>query len=155
MLAAEVEYLYAHYCEALDEGRIDHWPSFFVDASLYRITTRDNLERDMPLSLVLCKGQAMIRDRALALQKTVMYRNRCQRRMLSGIRVVDGDVDGEGMKTRASFLVYESVGDEPTRLLASGCAHDVVVRQAGALKFKQRLLVIDASVMPDSLVFPI
>ncbi|MEN6080042.1 aromatic-ring-hydroxylating dioxygenase subunit beta [Chromobacterium piscinae] len=156
LLTAEIEHLYAHYCETLDDGRIDLWPEFFVEDCLYRLTTRDNEERGMPLSLVLCKGQAMIRDRALALQKTVMFRSRRQRRMLSGIRLLEGvDGDGEGVKTRASFVLYESVGDEPTRALASGCSHDVVVRRDGALKFKQRLLVVDASVMTDSLVFPV
>jgi len=64
LLRDEVEHLYAHYCATLDDGRIDFWPDFFVEDGQYRLTTRDNHERSMPLSLILCRGQAMIRDRS-------------------------------------------------------------------------------------------
>lgn len=155
-LAAEVELLYTSYCEVLDDAEIEHWPDFFAHESLYRITTRENLECGMPLSLVFCDGLGMLRDRALALQKIVMYRRRFQRRLMSGVRLVTSEtVDVSCIKTRASFFVYESVGDEPTQVLVSGRSEDVIVREGRTLKFKQRLCVIDSLVIPDSLVFPI
>jgi 3-phenylpropionate/cinnamic acid dioxygenase small subunit len=63
-LQADIELLYTMYAEALDDGDIARWPGFFAEASpLYRITTRENLERGMELCFVLCDGQAMLRDR--------------------------------------------------------------------------------------------
>lgn len=155
-LAADVELLYTSYCEALDDADTDRWPSFFSDDGQYRITTKENLERGMPLCLVLCEGQAMLRDRAAALGRAVFHRRRFQRRMISGLRLKTfNDLDGQGIETCASFVVYESMDDEPSRLLACGRSMDVIVREKQALKFKQRLCVIDSRVMPDSLVFPI
>lgn len=156
-LAADVELLYTLYAEALDDGDIARWPSFFADeAPLYRITTRENVERGMELCFVLCEGQAMLRDRAIALQKTVMHRRRIQRRIMSGVRLLSFDgLDGEGVKARATFAVFEAMGDDPSKLLACGRSTDVIVRQGGELKFKDRLCVVDSRVMPDSIVFPI
>jgi len=155
-LAADVELLFTTYCETLDDAAIERWPDFFASESRYRITTRDNLERNLPLSLVLCEGVGMLRDRARALQETVMYRRRFQRRLMSGIRLETADgIDGSGVKVRASFLVCESMGDGPTQLLVSGRSQDIVVREGDSLKFKQRLCVIDSTVIPDSLVFPL
>src|SRR5262245_3015092 len=135
---AGVELLYTAYAEALDDGDIARWPGFFARECLYRITTRENLERGMSLCFVLCDGQAMLRDRALALQRTVVYRRRLQRRMMSGLRLKTADgLDGDGIETCASFAVFESVGDDPSRLLACGRSSDVVVREANQLKFKQ------------------
>jgi 3-phenylpropionate/cinnamic acid dioxygenase small subunit len=156
-LAADVELLYTMYAEALDDGEVTRWPGFFAeDRPLYRLTTRDNVERGMELCFVLCEGQAMLRDRALALHKTVMHRRRIQRRIMSGVRLLSFDgLDGAGIKARATFALFEALGDEPSKLIACGRSADVIVRQGGELKFKDRLCVVDSRVMPDSIVFPI
>ena len=156
-LAADVALLYTMYAEALDDGEVARWPSFFVDdLPLYRITTRENVERGMELCFVLCEGQAMLRDRALALQKTVLHRRRIQRRIISGVRLLSFDgLDRGGIKTRAAFALFEAIGDDPSRLIACGRFADVIIRQGSELKFKDRLCVIDSRVVPDSIVFPI
>lgn len=156
-LLADVELLYTMYAEALDDGDLARWPSFFAeDDPLYRITTRDNLEQGMELCLALCEGQSMLRDRSTALQKTVMYRRRFQRRMMSGVRLLPTDgLDRGSIKVRATFALFEAMGDEPSKLLACGRSTDVIVRQGDELKFKDRFCVVDSRVMPDSLVFPI
>jgi 3-phenylpropionate/cinnamic acid dioxygenase small subunit len=155
-LVTDIELLYTLYAEALDDGEIARWPSFFTSDALYRITTRDNLDRGMELCLVICDGQAMLRDRATALQKTVMYRHRYQRRMMSGIRVLPAEGLAPGnIKVRSSFALFEALGDEPSKLIACGRSIDVVVQDGGELKFKDRFCAIDARVMPDSIVFPL
>jgi 3-phenylpropionate/cinnamic acid dioxygenase small subunit len=156
-LVADIELLYTMYAEALDDGDVARWPSFFADdLPLYRITTRENIERGMELCFVLCEGQAMLRDRAIALEKTVIHRRRIQRRIISGVRVLSFDgLDSEGVKARATFALFEAIGDEPSKLLACGRSTDVIVRLGSELKFKDRLCVIDSRVVPDSLVFPI
>lgn len=156
-LQADVELFYTLYAEALDDGDVARWPSFFADESpLYRITTRDNLEQGFELCLALCDGQAMLRDRAIALQKTVMYRRRFQRRIMSGVRVLTFDgIDGKGVEVRATFALFEAIGDEPSKLIACGRSSDVIVRQGNELKFKDRLCVVDARVMPDSIILPL
>jgi len=156
-IAADIALLYTLYAEALDDGDLARWPSFFADdGPLYRITTRENVDRGMELCFVLCDGHAMLRDRAVALQRTVMHRRRIQRRILSGLHVLSFDgLDADGVKARATFALFEAIGDEPSGLIACGRTDDVIVRRGSDLKFKSRLCVIDSRVVPDSLVFPI
>lgn len=156
-LMADVALLYAAYAETLDDGDLARWPTFFAaDRPLYRITTRENIERGMELCFVLCEGQAMLRDRATALLKTVMHRQRLQRRIMSGVRLLTSDgLDGTGIEARATFAVFEAIGDEPSKLLVCGRSTDVIVHDGGALRFKERLCAIDSRVVPESLVFPI
>lgn len=156
-LMADIALLYTEYAEALDDGDLARWPGFFAaDRPLYRITTRESIERGMEMCFVLCEGQAMLRDRATALLKTVMHRRRFQRRIMSGVRLLTFDgLDGTGVETRATFALFEGIGDEPSKLLVCGRSSDVIVRDRGALKFKERLCVIDSPVVPESLVFPI
>ncbi|HEY3918526.1 MAG TPA: hypothetical protein VGL83_12075 [Stellaceae bacterium] len=156
-LLADVAALYTAYAEALDDGDVGRWPSFFADdRPLYRITTRENVERGMELCFVLCEGQAMLRDRATALLKTVMHRHRFQRRIVSGVRLLTFDgLDGKGVEARATFALFEAMGDDPSKLLVCGRSADVILRQGSELKFKERLCVVDSRVVPESLVFPI
>ena len=156
-LLADIELLYTLYAEALDDAELARWPGFFAaDAPRYRITTRDNLEQGLALCFVLCEGQAMLRDRAIALLTTVMHRRRIQRRIVSGVRLVSpGGLDADGVQTRATFALFEAIDDEPSRLLACGRSSDTIIREDGALKFKDRLCVIDSRVVPESIVFPI
>jgi salicylate 5-hydroxylase small subunit len=156
-LAADVALLYTMYAEALDDGDITRWPGFFADdLPLYRLTTQENVERGMELCFVLCEGQAMLRDRANALQKAVMHRRRIQRRIISGVRLLSFDgLEGEGIKARATFALFEAMGDDPSQLIACGRSTDVIVRRGSELKFKARLCVMDSRVVPDSIIFPI
>jgi hypothetical protein len=75
---------------------------------------------------------------------------------MSGVRLLSFDgLDGAGVQARATFAVFEAMGDDPSKLLACGRSTDLIVRQGSELKFKDRLCVVDSRVMPDSIVFPI
>ena len=45
------------YVHALDDGRIDDWSGFFTHDATYQVTTRENVERGLPLGIVLCEGR--------------------------------------------------------------------------------------------------
>ncbi|NHB88991.1 hypothetical protein C5471_15280 [Photorhabdus tasmaniensis] len=155
-LTLDVQWLYTIYNEFLDEGNIEQWPNFFVKDSHYRITSRENFDQNFPLSFVLCDGQKMIKDRAIALQKTVMYRRRSQCRIVSGVRLISiDDVNVYGIKACSSFAIYESLYGESSKLLVCGRSHDVIVQDDGILKFKDRMCIINTDIIPDSIVLPI
>jgi anthranilate 1,2-dioxygenase small subunit len=47
-----VERLTAEYIACIDDGRLEAWPDFFLERCLYKIISRDNYARDMPVGLV-------------------------------------------------------------------------------------------------------
>ena len=65
--------LNARYAEAIDEGRFEEWPDFFTDDGKYRVTTAENLEQNLPLSLIYATSRAMLRDRVKALREAKVH----------------------------------------------------------------------------------
>lgn len=149
----ELERLYADYCDTLDDGDFERWASFFTEVCSYLVTTKENVERGWPIALLNCESRGMIVDRTIAIQKTLYYLPRMQRRLVSGIRVTG--VEGAGTLVRASFALFETLVGEHTTVLATGRSLDVVAHEGGALKFAKRVIIVDASLVPNSLPFPI
>src|SRR6202140_3865730 len=94
--------LLAAYTYVLDEGPLSDWPTFFTESCLYRITTRQNEERNMPLSIMLCDNHAMLYDRVEAVEKANIFEPHYYRHVLSDSRVLDSTDDAIVMET--SFL---------------------------------------------------
>src|SRR5262249_46793218 len=83
-----IEEFHAAYCWALDSGQIEEWPEFFADDAVYRITARENADRNLPVGLVFADGKAMIRDRAFAIAKTQMFAPRYLQHFVTNVRVL-------------------------------------------------------------------
>jgi anthranilate 1,2-dioxygenase small subunit len=152
-LRLEVEELYYDYVEALDEGELERWPEFFTEVCLYKIVPRENVERGLPLALMLCESRGMLRDRVAAIRQANVYAPRTWRHLLSNIRLKDQE--GETLRVQANYAVFETLIDEETRLLNVGKYVDRIVRDGGALRFAERLCIFDSVLVPGSLVFPI
>jgi 3-phenylpropionate/cinnamic acid dioxygenase small subunit len=151
-LRDEVEALYAEYCEAIDDGALERWPDLFVEPCLYRIVSKENHDRDLPLSLMLCESLGMLRDRALASQKLNVYGPRTWRHQVTQIRAQPA---GDAIGVRASFAVFETLHDRHTQILCTGRYLDTLVRSGAGLRFREKICVYDSTLIPGSIVFPL
>jgi anthranilate 1,2-dioxygenase small subunit len=152
-LRFEIEELYAGYVECLDDGELERWPEFFTDACLYKIVPRENFERGLPLALILCESKGMCQDRVEALRRASVYAPRVMRHLVSNIRIRAQEADG--IRVHANYAVLQTLNDDPTQVFNTGKYIDLVVRDAGQLKFKEKLCVFDSVVVTGSLVYPI
>jgi len=173
-LRDEVEDLYAAYVECLDDGELERWPEFFIDAAVYKIIPRDNFERGLPLALMLCESKGMLQDRVEALRRTSVYAPRALRHLVSNLRIsipgpqaptppgLAAGLVGLGawgpegvIDVRANYAVFQTSVDEPTQVFNVGRYLDQLVREDGQLKFKEKLCVFDSILVPGSLIYPI
>lgn len=152
-LRFEVDELYAEYVECLDDGELERWPEFFTDECVYKIIPRENFERGLPLALMLCESKGMCQDRVEALRRASVYAPRALRHLVSNIRIKAQEADG--IRAQANYAVLQTLNDEPTQVFNVGKYLDRLVREAGRLKFKEKLCVFDSVVVPGSLVYPI
>ena len=152
-LRLEVEDLYSEYCAALDEERYEDWAALFTEACLYRIVPRDNHDRGLPLAVMHCESRLMLQDRVVAIRETAYYAPRYLRHIVSGIRV-DAAPDG-GIGGLANYLVLQTLREQPTTLFNAGRYRDVIVRDDGKLRFRERLCIFDSIVVPNSLIVPL
>ena len=56
----EVEALYYDYAAAIDE-EVERWPDLFSGDARYRVMSRENFDRNLPLAPIYCEGRGMIR----------------------------------------------------------------------------------------------
>jgi 3-phenylpropionate/cinnamic acid dioxygenase small subunit len=150
---ARLRDLYDDYIALLDACDFDAWLELFLDDSDYRIQSRENFERGLPLATVRCESRKMLADRIDAIRNTQTFAPRNLRRFVSGIRV--RRATDAGVEVGASFLVVESLEDEPTRAHMAGSYVDVVTSVDGALKFRSKLAVYDSPIVPISLIYPV
>jgi 3-phenylpropionate/cinnamic acid dioxygenase small subunit len=152
-LRARLADLYCAYADALDEGELERWPEFFTEACLYKVMPRENWEQALPVAVVWCESRAMLRDRVTALRETALYAPRLLRHVIGNIRV--RAMAPEGLRLTASFVLLQTMLDEPSAVFLCGRYLDRVVEEGGALRFAEKLCVYDSTIVPTSLVYPV
>jgi 3-phenylpropionate/cinnamic acid dioxygenase small subunit len=146
-----IERLYLDHTAAVD-GDIERWPDLFTDDCSYRITSRENERRGLPLAVMRCDSKDMLRDRVMAIQSSAFYVGRTVRHLIGLLDV--GTVAG-GARVRSTFAVYESLPRSATILLCVGTYDDIVVLEDGELLFRQKHCTYDGDLVIDSIVYPL
>jgi 3-phenylpropionate/cinnamic acid dioxygenase small subunit len=151
-LREELEDFYAEYSEVIDSGALERWPELFVEPCLYRIVSKENHGKGLPLSLMLCESLGMLKDRAQASKELNVYAPRAWRHSITQIR---GHEDSGCIAARANFAVFESLPDQHTRILCAGRYVDTLVRTPAGLRLREKLCIYDAALVPGSIVMPL
>jgi 3-phenylpropionate/cinnamic acid dioxygenase small subunit len=152
-LRLALEELYAAYVACLDEERFEEWPEFFTEDALYRIVPRENFERGLPIALVHCESKGYLQDRVVAIRQTSVYAPRYLRRLMSNIRILGWQDDR--LEVRINYAAFETLRDELTRVFSVGRCHDILIEVDGHLKFKEKLVIFDSELIPNSFIYPL
>jgi len=151
-LCSAVEEFNADYADTLDRGAIEQWPAYFTEDGVYRLIARDNADANLPLSLMSCEGMGMLKDRAYAIAHTEMFAPRYTLHQITQVRVTG--FDGRIISARANYVIYETLIDEPTRLLQCGRYRDTFLMEGERLLLKERNCIYDTVLVPTCIVYP-
>lgn len=152
-LRLRIEALAADYAHCIDDDRLEEWPDFFVEGCLYRIITRENYDMGLPVGLIYCDGKGMLRDRISALRLANVYEPHTYRHMISAVHVQDSQGGEHHVWSNVTVTRTMSTGD--MTLFTCGKYIDIIVEEAGALKYKERTIVLDSRRIDTLLVIPI
>ena len=152
-LRFEVEELMSAYVRCLDEGRLEEWPDFFTEASVYKIVSRENVERNLPLATMSCESKGMMKDRVVAIREACAFSPRTLRHLVTNIVVCGQEADS--YLARASYAVFQTLQDEETKVFNVGEYRDKILFADGKAKFKERIVIYDSTQIPGLLVIPI
>lgn len=145
--------LLAEHAARIDEDRLEDWLGLFAEDCLYRVTTRENVRLGLPLSLILCEGKAMLRDRVAALRKANIFNIHSDRHLVSAIRY-RGQRDGLH-HVEANYAVFQTSQEGESRLFSVGAYHDAIRETDGGLVFVQKLVIPDTAAIPTLLATPL
>jgi anthranilate 1,2-dioxygenase small subunit len=147
-----IEDFLAAYAEAIDDWQIERWPGFFAEDGVYQIITRESFDAGLPIGIMYCDGRGMMEDRVNALRTANIYEPHSYRHLLGRPRI---EAEGDGFAVRSSFGVFRIGQNGDTAVFATGRYMDRLVRENGALRFKERLAVLDARRVDTLLVLPL
>ena len=145
--------LYADYAAALDARDLARWPAFFTEHGVYRLQSRENFDRGLPLATMALESRAMMKDRVFGAAQTIFHHPYHQRHVVGAPRVVAED--DRGLHCEASYVVIRTKRDAMPEILSVGRSIDTVVATAEGLRFAERLVVFDNDLIANSIIDPI
>lgn len=152
-LRLEVEELLHAYVECIDEDRLEEWPDFFVEQDpLYKVIPRENVDLDLPMPIIYCTSKGMMADRITSLREANIYAPHHYRHLVSNTRVREKD----GLiQAQSNYAVLQTLNDGDTQIYNAGKYQDLIQRENGVLKFKEKLCIYDTTRVKTLLVTPL
>jgi 3-phenylpropionate/cinnamic acid dioxygenase small subunit len=148
-----VSQLNADYARAIDDDRLEDWPDFFTDPCLYTITSADNHRQGLPAGIIYADSRGMLKDRVAAIREANVYERQAYRHVV-GLPAILGQRDGTA-RTETPFIVVRIMRDGAMGLFATGRYVDILVEEAGTLRFRERVVVCDSSRIDTLLAIPL
>ncbi len=151
--------LYADYAAALDARDLQRWPGFFTEDAVYKLQSRENFDRGLPLATMHFESRAMLHDRAYGAAETIFHDPYVQRHIVGLPRVLGSEGEGEGESAvlccEASYLVIRTKRDAMPEILSVGRTIDRVRTTPEGLRFAQRWVIFDNDLIANSIIEPI
>ena len=153
-LQLAVEQLIARAAHLIDDDRLEEWPGLFVEDGVYRITTAENVERGLPLSIVSADSRAMLRDRVSALRHANIYEAQRYRHAVS-CTVIE-QVNERVASVVTNFIVVRTMHTGEQILFATGRYLDRIrIESESGPQFEQRTVVLDSRAVDTLLAIPL
>ena len=153
-LRVRVEDFMLDYAHAIDDLDLHAWPRFFAEDARYKIIIRENFEAGLPMGVMYCDSAGMMRDRVLALETANIYEPHTYSHVLGRSRL-KRSAEG-GLHARTNFIVTRTMQEGRMETFAVGKYLDrIAVASDGALRFTERLVVLDSRRIDILLVFPL
>jgi len=152
-LQLAVENLLARYVHAIDDDRLEDWPGFFVEKGRYRITTSENYERGLPLSIIYADSRAMLADRVSALRHANIYEAQRYRHTVSSTLIER--IDAHSARATSNFQVIRIMHSGDSMLFAVGRYLDRIRLDGKDSRFEEKVVVIDSRSIDTLLAIPL
>ena len=149
-----IQNLLNDYADCLDNDRLKEWPELFLQDGSYIILTRENIEagRDGGYWMYYT-SQAMMRDRVTSLLHINTYNKYYNRHLITNIKV--SLQDDKSFQVRSNFLLVQVDFEGKVDGTRAGEYRDTIVMFEGALKFKEKLVIVDTFHSNTTLIKPL
>jgi anthranilate 1,2-dioxygenase small subunit len=153
LLWFEIHQLQERYCSALDNDRLEEWASLFTPQCLYEIVPKENVDAGLPIGVMYCDNQGMLRDRVKSLRHASIYEAHTNRHMTSGLTIQA--IDNDTVDAQSSYVVIQTRTNGESFVYQAGRYLDRIVRTPDGWRYHQRRVVYDTSRVQTLLATPI
>ena len=149
----EISQLQERYSAALDNDRLEEWATLFTEDCLYEIVPKENADMGLPIGLIYCDNQRMLRDRVLSLRHANIYEEHASRHMTSGLQLTR--IDDDTVDAESSYVVVQTRTNGESFVYQAGRYLDRVVRTPEGWRYQKRRAIYDTSRVITLLATPI
>jgi anthranilate 1,2-dioxygenase small subunit len=149
----EIFQLQERYCAALDNDRLEEWASLFTEDCLYEIIPKENVDAGLPIGVIYCDNQKMLRDRVASLRHASIYEAHTNRHMTSGLTIEA--IDNNCVEAQSSYVVIQTRTNGESFVYQAGRYLDRIVRTEQGWRYQKRRVVYDTSRVQTLLASPI
>jgi anthranilate 1,2-dioxygenase small subunit len=149
----QIEELNARYIRAIDDDQLEAWPDLFTEKCLYRIITRENVDRGFTTPLMECASRGMLIDRVTGYRRVNIYEPQRYTHALSGL--VLKAVDATRIACTQSYVVVRTMVTGEMSIFSAGVYRDRVVLSENGAKFEERIVVQESRRVDTLLVIPL
>lgn len=144
---------YQSYAAAIDQQDWDTWLAFFTEKGVYKIQSRENFDRGLPMAALSLAGKGMLKDRIYGVTETIFHEPYWQLHIVSQPRIITqvGDV----IDSQANYSVFRTKMDGIAHVFNVGRYIDRLKLVDGEIKIESRLCVFDNDMILNSLIYPI
>lgn len=149
-----VENLLYEWARAIDENRSESLAALLIEQGEYKVVSRFNLDRGLPVALIHTKSRAQLRDRITSMRVANVYEPHHYRHLVSGVQVIG--VAAGAYEVRASYSVIRIMDhDGSMTVFACGQYQDTVVFERGEALFQRHQVTYDSRAIDTLLVLPL
>ncbi|HTO47325.1 MAG TPA: aromatic-ring-hydroxylating dioxygenase subunit beta [Burkholderiales bacterium] len=149
-----IEQLVYEWARAVDENRLEDLAGLLAEDGEYKVASRYNLDRALPLAVIHTRSRSQLRDRITSLRVANIYEAHCYRHLVSGVQVI-GEADG-AFEVRSNYAVIRIMEhDGASSIFSTGEYRDSVVFEGAAPRFRRRHVVFDSKAIDTLLVYPL
>jgi anthranilate 1,2-dioxygenase small subunit len=149
----QIEDLHARYIRVVDDGQWEEWPRLFAETCVYKITTRENFDRGLPLSVMECHSRGMLQDRVTGLRSINVFEPHRYLHQISGLSIES--ISGHRILCKSNYLVIRTMLDGSMSIFSAGVYLDQVALSSEGALFEERLVVADSRRIETLLVLPL
>ena len=153
LLHHQIDQLNAAYAAALDDKRFDDWPLFFTEDGHYKVQSRENFDRGLPLALIALESQGMMKDRVYGITQTIFHSPYYMRHIISPARITSNL--GAVITSETNYAVFRTKPGSASEVYNVGRYIDELIKKGDSWKFRSRLCVYDSEMILNSLIYPI
>lgn len=153
-ISDRIDDLQQRYTRALDRKDMQAWLACFSDKGEYVCTTAENEASGLPVAIMLDDGPERLKDRVKFIEKVWAgtFEDYSTRHFVQRVSHMEGT---DVVAVETNFMVSYSADGGPTQMLATGIYEDEVELHADGALFRRKKAVIDSSVTPRYLVYPL
>jgi anthranilate 1,2-dioxygenase small subunit len=149
----EVNMLQNQYISNLDNDRLEAWPTLFTEDCLYEMVPKENADMGLPIGIIYCTNQKMLRDRVVSLRHANIFEAHTYRHMTSGLTITSEQ--GGVIETESSYVVVQTRANGESDVYQAGKYFDRVVCTPDGLRYRSKRVVYDTSRVQTLLATPI